>query len=523
MPAEDPSSPFSGLQNWSPSWIRSVTWLPYDPVWAPLAAGASGVASVETVRGEGTPSAVRLTTGTYDVSSEEALVERDLLGNRLGFFYGNFRSAGRDVIGANEGQNLLLRFTRPLARGSLRGEWGDHFTQVKWTQGRKLRREESKVRIRSTFALGRGGGLEARAQLFRRLWRWNGLEGVTRRREKGVDVSALSHLSLRESHRLVGAARVHYIDRSWEAPGLLKSNPEELGMALAVGWRRMLGTSRWRLSAGLELRERDGRSLYPVVSLGYRRQLGRRWNLRADAWSAVEVSPVLAPANGYEEILLRGAPEELGVTTSIVRLHHVEMGIGGVAGDGAEADSSRGSTMVELSILFEDRESPESAGELLLSEEPGSLQLLQSESGLGGSEARIALVVRGRLLLPLGFWTEVRGTRILSPSDPTDHQWLPAWTGGAILGTSMILFRGDIVLDGRLTWTARTEWNTPFGKLSYDDNVDAEVRAWVGQAALFAIFRNIEDDIRASSSYDGGWIPRPRRNGAVGVTWRFTN
>jgi hypothetical protein len=303
----------------------------------------------------------------------------------------------------------------------------------------------------------------------------------------------------------------------------VKSNPEELGMALAVGWRRMLEASRWRLSAGLELRERDGRSLYPVVSAGYRRRLGPQWNLRADAWSAVEVSPVLAPANGYEEILLRGAPEDLGVTTSIVRLHHVEVGLGGVAGDGTEADSSRGSSMVELSILFEDRESPESTGELLLPEEPGSSQLTQSELGPGGGEARIALVLRGRLLLPLGFWTEVKGTRILSPSDPTDHHWLPAWTGAAILGTSMILFRGDIVLDGRLTWTARTEWNTPFGKLDYDDNIDAEIRAWVGQAALFAIFRNIEDDIRASSSYDDGWIPRPRRNGAVGLTWRFTN
>jgi hypothetical protein len=228
----------------------------------------------------------------------------------------------------------------------------------------------------------------------------------------------------------------------------------------------------------------------------------------------VETASSLALANEYEEILLRGGPEGIWTGGGLQRVHHVEIGVGVMGGDQIPIRSSRGSTMAELLLLYEDRtraEGSEGAGSAAMS------------PGTAPTRARWALGGSARLLLPLRFWIEAGGTWLLSPSEPTDHLWLPGWSAVGIVGASVLVLRGDILLEGRLTWTARGEWNTPFGVLSSDDNVDGEVRVWIGDAAVFAILRNMQDDVRASSSYDNGWIPRPRRNGAVGVTWRFSD
>jgi hypothetical protein len=133
--------------------------------------------------------------------------------------------------------------------------------------------------------------------------------------------------------------------------------------------------------------------------------------------------------------------------------------------------------------------------------------------------------VEGRLSTPrvFGFWLAVRGTGIVRPEEPLSVLWLPPWTASAALGTTVGFFSGDLVVDGRLTWTGRGEWRTERGTLERDDTVDGELRGRIGEATLFVILRNMEDDLRASSSYDNGWIPRPRRNYAAGLTWNFSN
>jgi hypothetical protein len=80
-----------------------------------------------------------------------------------------------------------------------------------------------------------------------------------------------------------------------------------------------------------------------------------------------------------------------------------------------------------------------------------------------------------------------------------------------------------LLLTLRLDGWVRGAMETPWGRLERDDNWDGEIRGEIGQATWFLALRNMEDDIRASSSYDGGWVPRPRRHAMAGVRWSFWN
>ncbi|MBD3335728.1 MAG: hypothetical protein GF355_09450, partial [Candidatus Eisenbacteria bacterium] len=262
----DPGEPWAFLPGWSPLWIQSLGWLPYDPVWAPLGAGGSGILWRELQeRGTGTFSGVRLTTGPYDTTTEEAWLERRLLGVRAAVFYGDSRSQGRLLIGPQSGQDLLLRVDRAVGRSLLRAEWLNEHSEVEWFLLRKLWWDHDHVRLRGTLDLGSLGRMEGRYARRERQWRWYGEEGLFRRRISSHDLTAIwSSGDVTHLHRLEGSMRLLFTREHWRAPNPGTADVDQSGMALAMGWRARGGASRTRLSAGLELRGWQAGRFEPV-------------------------------------------------------------------------------------------------------------------------------------------------------------------------------------------------------------------------------------------------------------------
>ncbi|MBU2691434.1 MAG: hypothetical protein KJ970_10955 [Candidatus Eisenbacteria bacterium] len=516
-PVQDPSAPWDHLPTEAPLLLNSISLLPYDPVWAPLATGVSGILYLESMSAEtGLPSGFRLTTGPYGTTTEEAWIERPFIkGSRLAFLYSDSRSDGRVFIGPHRGQNLLFRLNRPIGRSRHRLEWAQNSSEVWWIGNRKLRWDTNELRAKSAFALGHHGDVEARFQRSVRQFLWYDYEGRTRRREEIYDASFFWRRA-GLGGRLEGSGRGIVSHRRWDIPAASTRTTEDVGIAFAMGWRGGPESSRIRLSTGLEVRRYDQTWVEPVGSMGYRGRFGD-WIVQSDLWSAVQVPMVPTESNAYSEILLRGAPSDwMGRGRELERVHHGEIGWG-YAGRGAgHGELANSNPIIEIATFFEDHYKPWPI--LFVSTE--SLENLDPAMG---DWDRLALEGRLHLGLPWNFQLSGRVTRILSPADPLERFWLPAWTSLITLGWRAPLFGGDLLLDTRITWIGRDKWNTPYGEVPWDDILEGEVRGRIGQASWFLLFKNLEDDYRESSSYVEGWMSRPLQSASAGITWHFDN
>lgn len=513
LPVGTPGHPETPMDPWMPSWTQQLSVRPASPLRYPNNPTGGMLLEGTALRGDTVAvSAARLLEGSNETHTEELLLVRPLRGGQLRLQYGDHKSNGRQLYGRQFGENLLFGYERSA---------GPRSWSVRATSG------QSRVRV-----IGERRWLEDRDAIEAR-WRHDGawlIEG------------AGSHAWERRTWEEIG--------RSWKRKnevqsGLLRATAPGLGAALRPAAAVQLDAVRLRFFAP-ELASVDRRDLGPGFAAGFTGATNR-WRYECSAgrsvpdarqgdFSALGDLEWRFQRGGYARAVATRAPRARllprlsnHLSTSVGQalvvpdrdteppleiLSTLELQLG-------RRDSLRWSARL-IARASEIRHAVSAEGGYLDRFVPDGFEFLPA-SQLDRT-LRVA-ALHAELSVPLPFSLRFEARSVLRRSDPgwREQFWMTPWEFRPRLYYRRALFAKQFDLELELRGLLTGGRATPFGELGRSDRYDGTARARIGDLLLFFQLLNLEDDLTAAASYDGGAMPLPLRSYQLGMTWAFRN
>ncbi len=492
--------------------VRSAALRRASPIDGPLSATGGGVLDLRLHPAEPdlAASAFRLTRSSYGTFTEEIVLRRPI-GRRLLFsgFYGDAKTAGRDLWQRQHSETIGLRVSHSLRGGALEWSYDAAEYRNRLLASKRQLWDRRAAGMRWTGPVLGGRPLEVDLSWAHQRGAWWTARGLTERRSDGVRgrfLAPADTASLPVSIAVeLDGTRTRYKRFNGERDLL-----EDFSYGGAAGWERRAGSKGMRLSAGFAriaplapapifLAEIDG---VFGGSLGWTLHAGRSVRNRTlprlptdgEAWVRQGIDLADEETNEAPESMLRGGGAvraALGAQSFTLFLEAC------LRGRGLALEES------ELALLGIDRQ-----------EEIPAESMRNSRSFASpGCEVRLSL--------PAGLRIGAAGWGNIAEGGWRSHLALPAAEGVGEAGWSGALFKGDLELDLGLFWRVRDALATPYGVLAPSSRADGRINGRIGPVDLFFVLANITDAVGTSLSFDGRFMFMPRRHYRAGVCWRF--
>ncbi|MBD3163453.1 MAG: hypothetical protein GF346_13245 [Candidatus Eisenbacteria bacterium] len=493
--------------------IESAQVRRYTPIAGPLSSTGGSrldLTLLPPVDGEAR-SAIRLTQGQYATYTDEAVLRRPLGPVLFRGYYGDSKSDGRLLWGAQEGQTIGLRAGHRMAGGWATWGYDDASYRSRLLTTKRALWDRALGSLRWTEDDTVGTAVEGTLYGRSDRGRWETAGGLTERRGRAVGLRVLA-----ERPATAGAwstiLEIEGTRTRVKEPGARERLLEDLAIGLAAG--------------GVHG--------------------GTGWTVRASA-GAVRLAPLdLSPVFAVEgEIDAPGLPRVLLHASRAVRHRSLPR----VPTDGAAW------VLQGIGLASEGDEGPPEAlwrGAIEVANRRAAggseirigMDLLLDRDGLDPNLADLALLgigqqdaipadrlrsdawfvspwVRADARLPLNLHLRAGAFATAAEEGTESHLGLPALRWEGRFGWRARLFRDDLDLELRVKGSGRTEVATPYGTLPALGLLDGEIHARVGSADLFLVMANLTNVEQRSMSYDGGFMILPLRHYRAGITWVF--
>lgn len=457
-------------------------------------------------------SAVRLTRGSYSTFTEEIVFRRPL-GKRLLFagFYGDAKTAGRDLWRRQFSETIGLRASHPFRGGAL--EWSYDAARYRndLLASKRQLWDRRAAGMRWQRGWGAGRTLEGDLSWSHLRGGWWSARGLTERISDGVRGRFMARIDS-ASVPLSVAVELDGTRTRFKRYDGERRLLEDFSYGGAVGWERSRGGADLRVSGGVV--RIAPLAPAPIVHGEASGEIGprTRWLLHAGRAVRNRTIPRL-PADG-EAWVRQGiglADEDSGEAgESLYRaggglrfsLGAQEIGLGAegcVRARGLALDAS------DLEWLGTDG------------------QDAIPESAMRRTRSFASPVLDLDLSLPWSF--RLRGSTWANIAEGgwRSHLAFPAFEGTGEAGWRGKIFRGDLDLDLSLRWRGRDRVATPYGTLAPAGSADGRVSGRIGSAEIYFVLANITDAVSTSLSHDGRFMFMPRRHYRAGLAWQFVD
>ena len=452
-------------------------------------------------------SAIRLTRSSYGTFTEEIVLRRPIGGALFSGFYGDSKSAGRDLWQRQDGQTLGARLGHSLAGGYVEWSVDDAYSRARLLSSKKAIWDRQAVGARWRRSFVDDASVEADASWSDTRGGWWTARGLTERRTRAVRVRTLFD-KRRENGGYSAAIEAEGARTRYGRPGEAHDVLKDLSAGAALGYETKSGRREVKLSAGvvrlaplgvapvfaLETSWTGSRSIDLYAARGVRHRTLPRMPADGEAWVRQGIDLAVEDEGESPESITRaGFSVEMPVRRLTLR---------------AGADGTliaRGLRIEEgqIEMLGTDQQDL-----LPASSQRRTCRYVTPWSGL---DAR----------LPLGIYGNARGWLNSAQGGKSIHLGLPGAEAFGRLGCLLPLFKHDLILDLRLTARGRGAIATPYGSLAPFGSVDGEIRGRLGDADIFFVLANLTDAVGTSMSYDGRFMFLPRRHYRAGLAWRF--
>jgi len=481
--------------------VSELHYIAPDPILDPLGAGGDGMlyAINDIPNWKETPSAIRLSEAPNGTSVEDAYLAKQVDPWRLLTSLSHLGSDGRVLYGGTKYQHLMMQLERVTRRGAFRVVGWDRSGKYHLSGYRKQTWESRMLSFGWQYATFREGEGEFRVVRRNERLRWfePDLEAV--RRTISTEMTVQSAFPAGPIS-LVTSQAISWTSLAYQSGEKRERVHSRLGTGTAIGAVWEDAGSRAMVSLGRTDPWWDQAFSRGRFAVG--RNLGRGLSIDLAGWfgGAPLFEPGLEPRGMTRISDGINLPNEVSlINKEQRRIRHLEMS--------GNAQYDR----VRLRAALFQREIKDGLGLV---------------SGVEDQSMRSDLTLRGAtcswdLALPYGSRLTGDLTTVLDPVYDDLPYLVAPYRARVVFEINRLLCQDELDLAFRLICEFQGKWQTEVGQMPATNRLNGELHGTIGKAHIFVGIYNLEDDLRESSTYSGGWLVLPVRNFRSGVEWHF--
>lgn len=511
LPVAAPGFPGTAPDVVAPSWADSVRLMPPSPLYLPNNPSGGAILEWELLRPDTTVavSGVKLSDGSNDSNADELYFARPSGDATFWLLWADHKSPGRTFFRDVGGQNLLVRYERPVrgARVSLTGQ--DHFDRVHLDLERRWLWNKNSWDLRVQGA-PRGWDIDVASSASWHRLAWEGEPGsLTRKSTLYQTIARAAGPGNIWRPRFTAQIDLHR-QRFW-APGRLSVDRWDTGLGLAAGVAGESNGRRWELSAGVSS-PGQGRSVGVATLLG---GWALRPGWRLDGYLARTARTRVLPhyANHLTAMVGQGfVVPSVDDDPELEVLHTAELRLQRGAG-------GRRVAWVARAVEIRNAVSGEDAA--ITAFVPEGYPFIPP-SAYGQTLRALSGRLEVAWSMPAGVSVDAWGAARAADPSRESHLWMAPWEAQGTLRWARRWFNDDLDLElfarGRLEGERTT---TVARAIDARVRMDAGATGTIGALYLYLMFVNVLDGLHEAAVLENEFAVMPLRSYRLGLAWRF--